>query len=651
MHFITVYGVTANMGETGIQVYFDNYSPIGDITVMATCIFIVALVFTSYVKKSKSFKIFLNLIVYLFLAAATNVFYHKMYTGITDGNYRWVYILRCAFHAFLFSNLLLYIVYIVELQRLELAKKVPVMIISVILYFSAIAVDIFTTVSGKGFKLTKNGRAVNGVNVFFWGYISFIIIIVFLMLVNRKRLYKQVMLGFYATMVISFVLLFIQGIVGNNSYTVVSFMFPVLAMLYLVHSNPYDIELGAIDAKALEDLVSYNYEKKRSMIFFSLYLPDFDEEGKQFTKEMQTAIRRFASEYFKAGVLFQVSSGHVILMAEKRRNPDYENRVNKIINAFNVEKEKFGYDFKIVLGETVDEVSRRKEYVSFIRIIQDHIDMNTIHMVEYEDIERFNNYEYVLSELEDIYRKKDLRDTRVMAYCQPVYNIRTKKYDTAEALMRLKLPDMGMVFPDKFIGLAEANGYIHVLTQIILQKTCDEIKNLLKKGYDFKRISVNVSVLEMRDEKFTSDIEQIIEASGIPEEKVAIELTESQSESDFELMKDIIDSLKGKGVKFYLDDFGTGFSNMERIMGLPFDIIKFDRSLVIASDSDERAEKMVSSLANMFAELDYSVLYEGVENESDEERCIRMSASYLQGYKYSKPIPMIELSRFFSKKE
>lgn len=639
------------MGETGIQVYFDNYSPIGDITVMATCIFIVALVFTSYVKKTKSFKIFLNLIVYLFLAAATNVFYHDMYTGITDGNYRWVYILRCAYHAFLFSNLFLYIVYIVELQRLELAKKVPVMILSVALYITVITVDIITTVSGKSFKLTQNGKAVKGVDVFFWGYLSFILIIAFLMLVNTKRLYKQVMMGFYATMLIAFTLLIIQMFFENNSFTVVSFMFPVLAMLYLVHSNPYDIELGAIDAKALEDLVSYNYEKKRSMIFFSLYLPDFDEEGKQFTKEMQTTIRRFASEYFKAGVLFQVSSGHVILMAEKRRNPDYENRVNKIINAFNVEKEKFGYDFKIVLGETVDEISRRKEYVSFIRIIQDHIDMNTIHMVEYEDIEKFDNYEYVLSELEDIYRKKDLRDPRVMAYCQPVYNIKTKKYDTAEALMRLKLPEMGIVYPDKFIGLAEQNGYIHVLTQIMLQKTCDEIKDLLNKNYDFSRISVNVSVLEMRDEQFTSDIERIIEASGIPEEMIAVELTESQSESDFELMKDIIDSLKGKGVKFYLDDFGTGFSNMERIMGLPFDIIKFDRSLVIASDSDERAEKMVSSLANMFAELNYSVLYEGVENESDEERCIRMSASYLQGYKYSKPIPLIELRRFFSKAE
>jgi EAL domain-containing protein (putative c-di-GMP-specific phosphodiesterase class I) len=254
-----------------------------------------------------------------------------------------------------------------------------------------------------------------------------------------------------------------------------------------------------------------------------------------------------------------------------------------------------------------------------------------------------------LEELEDIYRRHDLRDPRVLAYCQPVYNIQTGKYDTAEALMRLKLSDIGMVFPDQFIPVAEEHGYIHVLTEIILQKTCDEIRYLVSEGYEVNRISINVSVLELRDDTFTVDIDKIIKESGIPEEKVAIEITESQSESDFIVMKHIIDELKEKGIKFYLDDFGTGYSNMERIMELPFDIIKFDRSLVLASDSDERSEKMVGSLASMFKELDFSVLYEGVENESDEKRCINMSASYLQGYKYSRPIPMIELTRFFSK--
>lgn len=81
------------------------------------------------------------------------------------------------------------------------------------------------------------------------------------------------------------------------------------------------------------------------------------------------------------------------------------------------------------------------------------------------------------------------------------------------------------------------------------------------------------------------------------------------------------------------------------------DIIKFDRSLVLASGSDLRSEKMVESMASMFSGLDYSVLYEGVENEEDEKKCIDMSASYLQGYKYSKPIPIMELKRFFSKAE
>lgn len=70
---------------------------------------------------------------------------------------------------------------------------------------------------------------------------------------------------------------------------------------------------------------------------------------------------------------------------------------------------------------------------------------------------------------------------------------------------------------------------------------------------------------------------------------------------------------------------------------------------MLASDANERSEKMVGSLANMFAELNYSVLYEGIETAGDEERCVNMSASYLQGYKYSKPVPITELRNFFSK--
>ena len=191
----------------------------------------------------------------------------------------------------------------------------------------------------------------------------------------------------------------------------------------------------------------------------SLYLPEFDSEGKTIPAEMQAVIRRFASSFFNGGILFQINNGHVILMAKKIYNPDYENKVNKLINAFYDEYERFKYDYKIVVGESIDEISRKNEYVSFINNIHRNMEMNSIHMVEYDDVTQFNRYEYILEELGDIYRRHDLRDSRVLAYCQPVFNIKKQKYDTAEALMRLKLPETGLMYPD-----TESEGRLELLT-------------------------------------------------------------------------------------------------------------------------------------------------------------------------------------------
>ena len=635
----------------GQQLYFDNYTPVGDIIVIAICMVMIVLVATSYVNKTKNFSLFLNMTIYLVSASMCDIIYHDWYAHITDGNYIGVYVTRVIYHALLFSILLLYIVYIVEIQHLEKHKRIPIMIAATTIYLAVIITDIVTTAKGMGFRLNKNGTAITGINIFLIGYIAFIGEIAYLMIVYRDRIYKKVMYGFYGTMIVSFVILYLQGKHGQSSFTVSTFLFPVMAMLYLVHSTSYDIESGAVNVMAMKELIKYNYDKKKEFLFMSLYMPDFESEGKVIPPDLQATIRRFASEFFKQSVLFQISNGHVILVAPKNLNPDHENRLNKILNQFQIEYLKFQFDYKVIIGKSIEEISKKNEYISFIKNIHRNMDINDVYIVGEKDVDLFNRYEYILEQLTDIYKKRDLRDERVLAYCQPVFNIKTGKYDTAEALMRLNLPDIGMVFPDQFIPVAEEHGFIHVLTEIILTKTCDAIKSLMSEGYDVNRISVNVSVMELRDEKFTSDIDDIIEASAIPNDKIAVEITESRNDSDFLMMKDRIEELRRRGIKLYLDDFGTGYSNMERIMELPFDIIKFDRSLVIASDADERSEKMVKSLAGMFSELNYSVLYEGVENDGDEIRCINMSASYLQGYKYSKPIPIADLNRFFAKSD
>ena len=128
----------------------------------------------------------------------------------------------------------------------------------------------------------------------------------------------------------------------------------------------------------------------------------------------------------------QVSNAHIILMAKKKTNPDYENKINRILNYLLGEYDKYGFDYKVVMGECFDEISKNNEFVSFIKSIHRDMEANEIHMVEYEDVEQFERYETIINEIADIYRGKNLRDPRVLAYCQPVYNIKTGKYDTVK---------------------------------------------------------------------------------------------------------------------------------------------------------------------------------------------------------------------------
>ena len=181
------------------------------------------------------------------------------------------------------------------------------------------------------------------------GYITFIGEIAYLMIVYRDRIYKKVMYGFYGTMIVSFVILYLQGKHGQSSFTVPTFLFPVIAMLYLVHSTSYDIESGAVNVMAMKELIKYNYDKKKEFLFMSLYMPDFESEGKVIPPDLQATIRRFASEFFKQSVLFQISNGHVILVAPKNLNPDHENRLNKILNQFQIEYLKFQFDYKVII--------------------------------------------------------------------------------------------------------------------------------------------------------------------------------------------------------------------------------------------------------------------------------------------------------------
>ena len=499
------------------------------------------------------------------------------------------------------------------------------------------------------FYIDEYGSIHDGFNWFAIGYVYFVGLIIWLLLYYRGRMVKQILYGIIGSFMMSFAMFAVQGFHNQVSFTTGCFIYPLITLMYMIHSNPYNIEIGAVNVTAFQDMVTYTYRHKKDRILMSLMMPEFEGTGKHYPREIQEIIRDFTQHFFKGAVLFQLSNGRMVLTADPEKNPDYKESADKMLHHFDQAYRTYRLDYKIVFLRTNREVSKHNDYIRLFNYLESRMDMNSVLIVGEKEYEAFHKMNYVLTQLEDIRKKGDLNDSRIEVYCQPVLNIATGKYDTAEALMRMKLPETGMVFPDVFIPLAEEYGFIHDLSRIILFKTCVRIKKLLGQNFHVQRVSVNFSVSELRDTGFCKEIKNIIDDVGIPHDKIAIEITESQNESDFRIMKDRINELREDGIKFYLDDFGTGYSNFERIMELPFDIIKFDRSLVIACGSDVKSEKMVSHLAKMFSAMDYSVLYEGVETEQDEEKCIRMCAKYLQGYKYSKPIPIDELVNWFEK--
>ena len=630
------------------SLYADNYMPVGDVLTMAVCYVIMIVMFFSFIKRTRSFRIFLTILLFLILASMTNIGYYTIleHMGIQGGSIAGV--LRLIMHASLFIIFFLFTRYIAIVTDLNHKLSLWSSFIGGIITCFVIIWDLVDTLDSRwGFRVTETGIQ-TGPNIFMIGYIAYVILLGALLIYVRNRIYNRVLYGFYCTVILAVSLNMIQRFSGQSSLMIGSFLLPVVAMFYIMHSNPYDVRLGSLNISAMDDMIRFYREKKVPFGYMSLFMHTFSENHAPVPASMQETIRRFTSSYFRDARLFHVSSGHFLLIYTLKRNPDYEKRISSILKAFTPEYSRFKQDYKIVIGRCTDQLSNHNEYISFIRSIHRNMAENTVHFVTEKDSADYDREAYILRELTDIYRVRRLDDPRVLVYCQPVYNIRLGRYDTAEALMRLNLKETGIVYPDQFIPLAEENGYIHILTQIILHKTCEAVRALIAEGYNFTRISVNVSAPELKDQYFCRDISGIIEESEIPGNRVAIELTESQDESDFLIMQQRINELKDLGIKFYLDDFGTGYSSLERIMQLPFDIIKFDRSLVIASASNSRSAQIVGNMAKLFAEMDFSVLYEGVEDSGDEQRCIAMSASYLQGFKYSRPVPIDEMRHFFS---
>lgn len=232
-----------------------------------------------------------------------------------------------------------------------------------------------------------------------------------------------------------------------------------------------------------------------------------------------------------------------------------------------------------------------------------------------------------------------------LVYLQPKYDVETEKIEGAEALVRWMYRGKQMLAPFKFIPFFEKDGTISKIDDIVLNKVCGYLKKWKEDGLPLYPVSVNLSRKRMENPNLIEHLIGIVDSYGVDHSLIDFELTESAAYNNQEYMISIISKLKSAGFRISMDDFGTGFSSLSLLTMMPLDTLKIDKSFVDGIGSSEENYKdcaVIKHIISMARALDLNCLAEGAEEKSQVEKLREFGCEYIQGYYFSKPVPVEE---------
>lgn len=338
------------------------------------------------------------------------------------------------------------------------------------------------------------------------------------------------------------------------------------------------------------------YTKNQSFVVVSEKKADLENALKMMNERLKTPFKAKDAEVFFKGQLFSFEDPYIF------------NDAKDILTALNssMEERFLSNDKVFYIGDKVCQKIKRKTQVT--QIVHEKI-MN-------KDVE---------------------------IYLQPVYNGKTKKIEGAEALVRIIDENLGMLSPVEFIPITEANGEIIDLGLVVFEKACEYVKthDLQEMGLEF--INVNLSPIQLLDPYLIEDLKTRADSYGVDISRFHFEITETDIDES-SLVDLQVDKLKKTGASIILDDFGKGTSNLERLLKYPFTVAKLDMMLVW--NYFDGKNKIIKDVINIFKGENLMIVAEGVEEEYMVEKLFELGCDYLQGYHFSKPLPIDEFDKY-----
>lgn len=418
-------------------------------------------------------------------------------------------------------------------------------------------------------------------------------------------------------------------------------------ILFAIMENPesnLDRRLGCFNSYALTIYLKQLYESKKKFSILEISFEDLNhmEEQSMDDYEIMKQILHLIAPY-RDILAFKNNIAGLVLISEK---PECLQQAGEKILARFADLDIFQKETMFILVTRTDCFENMDGLYRFLSFVRTEYSNETGCLFHVDDtmITEYKEQHWIRQEI-----SAALTEDRVEVFLQPIYSNHSLQFTSAEALVRIRKKDGELLAPGLFIPVAEDSGQILELGERVLEKVCQFLKesDAVKLGIHY--IEVNLSVIQCEKKDLAERMIRMVEKYGIDPGLINLEVTETASVSARAILLENMKRLIDYGFTFSLDDFGKGHSNLMYVVEMPVSIVKLDYDLSKAFFTSEKAKNVVRAVIGMSHGMDLKIVSEGIETQEEIDAMREEGSDYIQGYYYSKPLPMEEFLGFLQK--
>lgn len=568
----------------------------------------------------------------------------------------WVnYLFSILYLIFYNSSAFLYTYYIMVITNDESSKKSDRVLLQICMIIE-VALIVTTPITRFIFYFDNEFNYKHG-DLFFALYVISISLMIIALVkfikfrrkLSRSQVFSVVFFNITVFLGVIFQLIYPERLITN----LVDAFFLLLVFISLQNPHDYiDASTELYNRTALEQSLGYAVKHEQEITITAFTLDGYQYikrmMGKNVCDEMVRDISKQLTRIFGKRFLYRTGECSFVVQLDKTEQP--EAIVNQIQQNFT--KRYDIHQVEVMISPLVcvirypDFAKSSEEVIVAIKYLLEEM-RNTDTKVIFASEENLSKM-YRESEIIHII-KRAIRNDEFQVWYQPIYDVKTGKFTCAEALVRLTDDKLGFISPDEFIPIAEKNGLIVAVGELVFRHVCSFLRTSRALELGVKYIEVNLSAVQCMQDNLSEIMLEIMKEYSITPDMINFEITETARAINEEVLRRNMRLLIEAGSSFSMDDYGTGFSTANYLITLPLNIVKIDKSILWPAMQDKKAYAILFHTVKMLKSLNKQIVVEGVETEKMAETLIEMECDYFQGYLYSKPVTAEKYIEFLEK--